>query len=197
MNVADIISGHDADRTAIDSEAGPLTYGALRSLVGETAAGLVDRGVKPRDRVCLIADTEQAFVVGLMGTLAAGAIVVPLNPASPAPEAIRQLSSVAPVAILVGRSNLGHARAVAQGVASVRFVGTPAGLELDGAEQVAVRGAPYSPCEAAADDEAALLFTSGTSGDPRAASLSHGNLLASQKQLRDTYGSKLDADAKA
>jgi len=197
VNVADIISGHDADRTAIDSDAGPLTYGALRSLVGETAAGLVARGVNPRDRVCLIAGTEQAFVVGLLGTLAAGAIAVPLNPASPAPEAIRQLSSVDPVAILVGESNLTHATAVAAGVASVRFVGTPAGLELDGADHVAVSGAPYSPREAGPDDEAALLFTSGTSGDPRAASLSHGNLLASQKQIRDTYGSMLDADAKA
>ncbi len=197
MNVAEIIVGHDGSRSALIAASGPVTYAELRSRVASTAAGLTNAGVQPGDRVALVAGTEPNFVVGLLGALAAGAIVVPLNPGSPAPEAIRQLNAVGPVALLAGAGYGDHAIAIASGVETITTVGTPAGLVIDGLAELAVAGAPFAPVERADSVEAGLLFTSGTSGDARAASLSHGNLIASQRHVRNAPGSIVTPDSVA
>lgn len=195
MNVAEIIAGHPDDAIAVVTANTELTYGQVRERVAATAAGLTERGVVAGDRVGLLADTEPCFVIGLLGALASGAIVVPLNPGSPVPEAVRQLSAVGPVGLLVGFGKKDVAAEIAAQVESITILGAPAGG--GGGEPIAVEGAEFAPVERAVGDEAALLFTSGTSGDPRAASLSHGNLVASQRQIRDLPDSGVDEDAVA
>ena len=195
MNVAEIIAGHPDDAVAVVAGDTELTYAELRTRVAATAAGLIDRGVQPGDRVALLAETEPSFVVGLLGAYAAGAIVVPLNPASPAPEAVRQLGAVEPVAMLVGEGFAAHARTIAADVDSIETVGAPTGGTAGDA--IAIDGAPFEPVERDPNSEASLLFTSGTSGDPRAASLSHGNMIASQRQVREAPGSNVNEESVA
>src|SRR3546814_20515491 len=56
-----------------------LTYAALRDAAGQLAAGLVEEGLRPGDRVALLLHNSCDYVVAFMGALTAGAVVVPLN----------------------------------------------------------------------------------------------------------------------
>ena len=75
-NVAD---GH-ADRTAIVTDDGSLTYGELDTLVRGFAAALGRHGIHAGERVALVLPDGPAFAVAFFGAMAAGAVAVPLNP---------------------------------------------------------------------------------------------------------------------
>jgi long-chain acyl-CoA synthetase len=129
------------------------------------AAGLTGLGVRPGDRVALAWPTSAEFVAGYLGTLAAGAVAVPMNPNSPATELSGELQGVAPSVVLAG----GSAPALAGEV--LRELPPP-------------RGEGDLPVVERADgDLAVLLYTSGTAGAPRAAMLTHGNLQANLRQM--------------
>ncbi len=103
-NVAQIIEGHDAERVALIAGGRETTYGELRDQVGRLRGGLAAAGVGPGDRVAMLCGNNRPFVLGYLATVGLGAVVVPLNPASPAPEIERELAAVEPVAVLVGPS---------------------------------------------------------------------------------------------
>ena len=95
MNLATAIEDHDAGRRALHSRGGWTSYGELRDQVGRARAGLVAQGVEPGDRVAIVAANDVGFVVAYLAVLGVGAVAVPLNPASPAPELQRELATVA------------------------------------------------------------------------------------------------------
>ncbi|MCP3937908.1 MAG: long-chain fatty acid--CoA ligase [Actinomycetia bacterium] len=194
MNAASIIDLHDGDLVALIDRAGPVTYRELRERVAATAAGLIAEGLEPGDRVAIIAGTDTSFVVSLLATFAAACVAVPLNPNSPVPEAVRQLHAVDPKAMMVGVGKGDHALAIAERVPSIEVVGKPWGSRAKDIDRIGVAGAEFSPTDVAPAIEAALLFTSGTSGEPRAAALSHGNLLATQQQLRSLLETQASGD---
>jgi len=196
MNVAEILADHDGSRPAIIEGEQVLTYDELRDRVGATAAGLADLGVTPGDRVAVIAGTEIAFVTASFAALATGAVLVALNPSSPKPEAARQLSAVDPTVLLVGEGGASLGIEIAQSVLSIVAVGTPSGTAIEGLDQIFGEAGSFDPVSVDPESEAALLFTSGTAGDPRAASLSHANLLATQRHLRE-LSPHLNSDAVA
>ncbi len=135
------------------------TYGELRSRVGSARARLQQQGVGTDDRVALALGNTPAFVVAYLAALGVGAIVVPLNPTSPAQEREQQLAAVDPSAIL----------------------DDPAFIEVEPDSDPAA-APPIAGRRS--DDVAALLFTAGTAGAPRPAILTHGNLLANIEQIQ-------------
>lgn len=189
MNLARIIDDHDADKVAIISRGRPTTYGALRDQVAHLRGGLRSLGVGPGDRVVLLCGNGRHFVLGYLATLGLGAVVVPLNPASPAPEIEREIAKVGAKVVVVEPA-AAHAwnrldRATVPTVTSVVATET-ASVEgsVDLADLLAVD--PVDPVDVEPDALAALMFTSGTAGAPRAAMLSHANLLANLEQQRST-----------
>lgn len=137
--------------------------------------GLRSRGVEPGDRVAIVAANNRDFVAPYLAVLGVGAVAVPLNPSSPAPELQRELEVVgARLAVVgpAGRQALGRV-----GVEAVpSLVGVVAARDLAGGSTVDV-------VDRQGADGAVLLFTSGTAGAPRPALLTHGNLLANIEQV--------------
>jgi long-chain acyl-CoA synthetase len=141
------------------------------------------------DRVALICGNGHPFVISYLAVAGLGAAVVPLNPMSPAAELTRQLQAVSAVAVIIDRSAAGvWLEVAASSVPSVSHVVAVDGDAIDeavsfddllAADPLPVAGVPP-------DQLAALMFTSGTAGAPRAAMLTHGNLLANLEQSRST-----------
>ncbi len=197
MNLAAIIETHPDDAVAIVSRGTPLTYGELRSQVAGLRGGLSAQGIGPGDRVAVLCANNPPFVLSYLAVLGIGAVVVPLNPASPAPELERELAAVETVAAIVGATGRGSWGDVdATKVPSIRTVIATAGHEIPGAVtfEDLVAADPSPIVERDPSDLAALLFTSGTAGSAKAAMLTHRNLLSNLEQLQNQPGRGLRAD---
>ena len=191
MNLAHIIDQHvnqqPADRVALISRSRPTTYGALREQVAHLRGGLVGLGVEPGDRVVLLCGNGRYFVLAYLATLGVGAVAVPLNPASPAPELAREIAKIGAATVVVepaaAQAWNGVDRAAVPSVNTV--IATEAG-NIAGSIDLAslLEGPTANIVDVEPDALAALMFTSGTAGSPRAAMLSHANLLANLEQGR-------------
>ena len=113
---------------------------------------------------------------------------MPLNPASPAPELQRELAVVGAVAVVVDRSAAGAWRSVDRAAladrSSTSSPSTATPSTAPSRSTSCSAGDPLPVAGVAPDHVAALMFTSGTAGAPRAAMLTHGNLLANIEQAR-------------
>ena len=187
MNLAHIIGGHAPDHVAIVSRGIETTYGQLRDQVARVRGGLAKLGVVKGDRVALLCGNGLYFVETYLAVLGLGAVVVPLNPQSPSPEIENQIATVGASVVLVEPAAASAWNGVDLGaVPSVRHVlpTEPGGLDSDMSFADLIAAEPLDAIEVEPDTLAALMFTSGTAGSPRAAMLSHGNLLANIDQGR-------------
>ncbi len=187
MNLAELIDTHPDDDVVLISRGRLTTYGELRRQVAGLRGGLVGAGLVPGDRIALLAGNNWYFVVTYLAALGAGLVVVPVNPQAPAPELTSELAVTGARAALVGP-------AAAPAFASVDRAQVP-DLELvietaagGGDDAVLLddllEAEPVPMVARGADDLAVLMFTSGTVGSPRAAMLSHGNLLTNLDQIQ-------------
>jgi long-chain acyl-CoA synthetase len=196
VNLASIIDGHPDDRLALLSRGHPTTYGELRARVGALRGALVDLGVEPGDRVAIIAANNLKFVIGYLASLGVGAVAVPLNPASPSLELQRELAAIGAKAAIVGPNGAaafsGIERAAVPSLEHVisRSVTGPDVHHFD--ELLEHEPAPV--VERGPDDLAVLIFTAGTAGSPKAAMLTHGNLLANLEQVQQLEGRRVGPD---
>ncbi|HEY9558832.1 MAG TPA: AMP-binding protein [Acidimicrobiales bacterium] len=187
MNLASILLPHPADAVALISRGRPTTYGELRSAAAGLAGGLAGLGVGPGDRVAIVAANNPGFVVAYLAVLAAGAVAVPLNPASPTPEIQRELGVVGARVVISGPSGRAAVAGLDRGaLPQLEHVvaGEGSGIEGALALEELVAGQPAPIVERHRDDLAVLMFTSGTAGSAKAAMLTHGNLLANLEQCQ-------------
>lgn len=203
MNLAHIIDAHAADAVAIISRGRPTTYGVLRDQVARVRGGLAQRGLQQGDRLALLCNNGRYFVDLYLAGLGLGVVVVPLNPGSPAREIEQQLATVGAAAVAVDpfaapawsqvdRNRLPGLHTVIAtepaGPSSGPTRSTVGDLVFDDL----LASEPVATVELADDALAALIFTSGTAGAPRAAMLSHGNLFANIEQARSADGVQPD-----
>ncbi|MEO3746494.1 amino acid adenylation domain-containing protein [Plantactinospora sp. B5E13] len=138
-----------------------LTFAELDARAAALAAALVARGAGPNRRVGVLATRGAEFVVAVLGVLKAGAAYVPLDPGLP-PARLATLHRLGAVVDLVAEER--HADR-ARGLGAdplVLGVSDP----VDGTPAAA-------PAAVAPDDLAYVIFTSGSSGEPKAALLDH------------------------
>lgn len=184
MNLAHIIDHHPSDRVALYSRGRPTTYGTLRDQVAHLRGGLAELGVGRGDRVALLCGNGRYFVDMYLATLGLGAVAVPLNPASPAPEIEHEVRTTSPHVVVVEPSAAAAWAHVELGGLAPLVVATEGG-SFAGATHTFDELLEHSTApvvEVDPDDLAVLVFTSGTAGMPKAAMLSHGNLLANIRQ---------------
>jgi long-chain acyl-CoA synthetase len=197
VNLAHVVDGHDADVVAIISRNQQITYGALRDQVDRMRGGLAGLRIGDGDRVALLCGNGHPFVVAYLAIVGLGAVIVPLNPASPAPEIKRQLAAVGASAVVVDRSAAGAWSAVDR--AAVSTVRSVVSVDGDGGEgtvtmEELLASDPLAAVDVAPDHLAALIFTSGTAGSPKAAMLTHGNLLSNLEQSQSVGGRTAPGD---
>ena len=157
----------DGDRT--------VTWAALDQAVDQLAAGLLGQGgVAAGDRVGLLLPNSIEFVTSYFAILRAGLVAMPLNVSYTASEIEHQVSD-ADARLVVTVTDL----AERAGAASVLVVGSPEWISATTAK-------PHSGGAGAGDsDLAVLLYTSGTTGRPKGAMLTHAAMLANLDQLSD------------
>jgi long-chain acyl-CoA synthetase len=158
-----------------------LSYAALAERIAHAAHGFKARGVVPGDHVALWAANGTDWIVAYFGVVMAGAIAVPLDHQSTADTLVPAIAHAAPRLILATAARVDELRPLTQLPAErfVRFDGTGQGdwpaFEATplGGELPTVRPT----------DVASLLFTSGTTGTPKAVPLTHANLAANVTEL--------------
>ncbi|HWT24977.1 MAG TPA: long-chain fatty acid--CoA ligase [Solirubrobacteraceae bacterium] len=178
------------------------TFAALGDAVTEVAAGLIDLGVRPGDRVAILGETRPEWTIADGGALCAGATVVPVYHTS-SPEECRYVLAHAGVRVLIcdDATQLAKIEAVrgelpalehvitmvpAEGVPSLADLRARAGEEAEAAVERAVEN--IQP-----DDPATIVYTSGTTGPPKGCVLTHANCLATVAMYRTCV--ELDASA--
>jgi long-chain acyl-CoA synthetase len=148
-----------------------VSYGELDAASARVAALLLEDGLQPGERVSLLLPNVPEFAAALYGVLRAGGVAVPLDPYLTRTEIAAILHDARAERFLVWRSLQRSAPAGA----SRRIFELAPGSFFDIAAPDA-EGAPPVAVAVAPDDPAVILYTSGTTGQPKGAVLSHANL---------------------
>jgi long-chain acyl-CoA synthetase len=175
MNIAgNLVRSAEAhpDRVALRLDDVALGYGLLEGATQRVAGLLAERGVGPGDRVGVMLPNVPHFAVLYYGILRAGAVVVPMNPLLKRREIAYYLGNSGARLIFVWNLFAGEAQAGAAEAGADAIVVDPEGFIGLLGSAPAVAGV----VDRAADDTAVILYTSGTTGQPKGAELTHANL---------------------
>ncbi|NUP47772.1 MAG: long-chain fatty acid--CoA ligase [Catenulispora sp.] len=159
-------------RIALIHEDRSLSYGELHDRVHRLASVLRDRGVRRGDRVAFLGPNHPAFLETLFAAGVLGAVFVPLNTRLTVPELRYQLDDC-------GAALLVAVRAPLAGELAAELGGRPAVLDAEGEGYEALLAAaePLGWDERVGPDDLCLImYTSGTTGRPKGAMLTHGNM---------------------
>ncbi|HEX9064470.1 MAG TPA: amino acid adenylation domain-containing protein [Streptosporangiaceae bacterium] len=181
-------------RPAITSDGCTLTYQELDRLSNKLARVLLRLGVAPGDRVGVLAPKSVSGVIGLYGSLKAGACYVPLDPKAPLGRLSHIVRDSGATVLLADEARTSRAAALVDAAPrppAVVEVSAPGLAERDEAVSVPSQGAAVVPWSAVAGesgeplsgeraietDLAYILYTSGSTGTPKGVMISHRNSL--------------------
>ncbi len=172
-------------KIALREDGASLTYGETLGRVRALAAALQARGVGPGDRVALLFPNCMEFCLAYFAVLSLGAVVVPLNNRLASQEFTYIVNDAQPATLIVGHHLWDAYLGFRDGLETpVRVI--YAGPERKkGAEFFADLAQP-GPCPAAVgglnhDSPACIMYTSGTTGLPKGAVMTHGNIFTNAR----------------
>ena len=161
------------DAVALIAGERQVTYRELNRLAAGCAARLRALKLGPGDRVALLLTNSIEFVVAYQGVLQAGAIPVPLNPLLAQAEILTILANCEPGALFVRGAS--YVAQFAAGDKAPRF--HVFDLDTDDIAVVSTQAEPAPLPVCAPTDTALILYSSGSTGQPKGVELSHFNLL--------------------
>lgn len=186
------------EHTAIIFENFKMSYGELNAASSMFANALARAGVERGQKVAMMMPNIPQFVISYFGILKLGAVVVPLNVLLKAPEVTYHLQDSDAVMLVAWEGFLAEAVEGYQQVEScnrlvvVNAPGSQQMPDVAGVMRFDAMIAGASPkFEMAAtmpDDTALILYTSGTTGRPKGAELSHFNLFFNARTSADSLG---------
>lgn len=165
----------------------PMTYAEMQARTNQMANRLAELGVQKGDRVGLLMPNIPDFAVTYYGALSLGASVVPLNVMYRAREIAYILNDSGAKVLVTVQPFLPQVLEARPSLTSVKHIinkgleQVPDVLNLD----LLLNDASEKPAEAEVSEEdiAVICYTSGTTGNPKGAMLTHGNLLANLDQM--------------
>jgi long-chain acyl-CoA synthetase len=217
QTIADLVprsAAEHAERVAVrykrDGAWQDVTFAQLAEIVQEVGLGLIDLGIEPGERVCILANTRPEWSYADMGATSAGAVVVPIYQTNSPEECLWVISDSGACAIVCENDEqLAKIVAIHEQVPNIRTVividdGAPSERAASGngsAEQrplgaitldeVRERGRQRSAEElqqrragVRAEDPFTFIYTSGTTGPPKGCVLTHGNYRAMIDMIR-------------
>ena len=158
-----------------------LTYDEFRDAALRVAAELRSRAIEPGDRVGMVLPNVLSFPVVFYGALLAGAAVVPMNPLLKAREVEYYLRDSGARLVVTGEQS---AEPVTEAAGTVGIEA----VTVDAAMPAALMAEePLSgPVDRADGDTAVILYTSGTTGQPKGAELTHAGLNSNARTTNET-----------
>jgi long-chain acyl-CoA synthetase len=185
-----------------------LSWEEYREQVLACAAALADAGIRPGERVGLLADNSHSWLVADMGILTAAAVNVPPHAPLSAAQVHFQLADAGVRWLFVsGREQLAKVRQIRHTLPAlagvVAFDRAAAGEDAVSWTSFLQHGRKVLPrwreeldrreAALATDSLATIMYTSGTTGDPKGVMLTHGNLLSNAQACVDASPAAPDA----
>ena len=193
MNIATSTERGKADAPALIFGGRTITYAALDASVNRVANALADLGVGLGDRVGIFLDNCPEYVQVYLATLKLGAIAVSLNAGLTRREAAYILDDSGAKLVVTSED---RRAAVPEGelprLERVIIARGEAGPDASLAALTATVSDVRRAREMGVDDPSAIVYTSGTTGDPKGVTLSHGNVLSNMAAKREYLGIRSD-----
>lgn len=159
------------------------TYGESRCMAQALAVWLTRHSFHTGERCALLADNHPRWVITYLGIIAAGCTAVPLDTALHADQLAKLLTDAGASLLFCDEKHRKLAEQALAGL-SIKIIAMDGGAEQTNVQQIArlddifaTRAENFSPVSVGTDDLASLLYTSGTTSDPKGVMLTHGNLL--------------------
>ncbi len=190
------------DKPAVIFEGRRFTYGEVEGRSNRAARALSRLGVERGDRVAVFLDNGIDAVVSIFGILKAGAVFLMVNPTTKAEKLAYILNDCRATALITHAQKLETAREAAAGSAALRAILVAGGGELpdiDGKRTVSLEGAldaeedARPPRKCIDIDLAALVYTSGSTGNPKGVMLTHLNMVSAATSIT-TYLENTEKD---
>ncbi|HEY1372314.1 MAG TPA: AMP-binding protein [Candidatus Binatia bacterium] len=163
------------DETALVFKDESLTFGALDKQASALAANLRKEGIAPGDRVGLLLPNSIAFALAYYGTQRAGAVTVVLDARLKGKELAGVLRD-ADLKLLITHQKLAGDAREAMGDSKIVPLWIAEGEGAESFEQRLQGDGDFTPAARAPDDDALILYTSGTTGEPKGVVLTAVNL---------------------
>jgi len=174
-----------------------ITYAEARRMAESISRWLTENGFHPGARIAILADNHPRWITAYLGIIAAGCAAVPLDTAFNADQVAKLLRDSGSSLVFCDGKHLAVAQEAVAGL-SVRILLTDSGeLRSAGQPRAAVptranldsifAAGPgnFVPVSSKDDDLASLLYTSGTTADPKGVMLTHSNLMG---EVRAVFG---------
>ena len=171
-----------AERPAVRLDDITLTYRELEEGARRVATLLADKGVGPGDRVGLVLPNVPPFPVLFYGALMAGAVVVPMNPLLKGREVKYYLEDSGAKIVFAWKDMADEAGKGAEAVGIECVPVDPA----DFTDMLAQHEPAADVADRDDDDTVVLLYTSGTTGEPKGAELTHANMISNAAVSAET-----------
>lgn len=168
------------DGIAYEFEGRRTSFEALDAETDRVANGLIAMGLGKGGRIAYLGKNSDAYFELLLGAAKAGVVMTPVNWRLAAPEAAYIVNDCSAAVLFVGPEFVALARGIQDQLTNVRAIITTEGGAPEWQGFVAWRDAQRNEAPDVAvnrADVAIQLYTSGTTGKPKGAMLSHGNLL--------------------
>jgi long-chain acyl-CoA synthetase len=186
-SAAERFSSNVAARYKSGEEWGEMSYCDAGKAINELALGLVDLGIEPGDRVCLLANTRLEWVLAMYAISASGAVVVPIYPTN-SPRECKWVAGNSGARAVVCEDE-GQRAKIEQIRGELDDLEHVIGIEPDAGQisfdELRSRGAERDEGELAErqdkiepDDPYIIVYTSGTTGPPKGVVLTHANAMS-------------------
>ena len=174
-------AARDGDHPALRMDDAVLSYAEFRDAALRVAAFLREKGLEPGDRVGIVLPNVLAFPVVFYGIQLAGAAVVPMNPLLKAREVEYYLRDSG-ARLVLAAEQVAEAATEAAGTVGIEAIGVGAALPT----QVMAGRPADGAVERTDDDLSVILYTSGTTGQPKGAELTHAGLNSNARTTQET-----------